>query len=474
MACFLNTNMIKNVNLPSKYDQIADLLHSTRAYLVGGAVRDLLLNRPIHDLDFALPEDTIPAAKRVADQLGGSFFVLDQDRQTCRVILKDEEDQRLVVDFTLFQGNTIEEDLSSRDFTITSMALDLQGDPSIIDPFHGAQDLKEGLIRLTSESALEDDPLRCVRAIRLAAQLGFYILPETRDQIHRSQPGLKEISPERIRDEFFRLLEGPNQAAGILSLQMMDMYAYILPGELSPRRSRILRNLETMWSLFLQDHDQERAANWSRGLLVYNLGRYREVVREYLGQELVPGRSIYQLTFLIPMLCDLQVNEIPVTAQHITHHVPLSNQEAIFLERGIQATGQWLDLLQKQGVCHPVEVFRFFNRFGQAGVAAIFLGLGEDLDNQHGEATQESWIESLKKARYFLEGYWERYQEWIDPPILLDGHDIQQEFQIGPGPEIGFLLELLREEQVRSGLISREQGLEFLKNQLPLSGGRAA
>ena len=99
--------MIKNVKFPSTYDQITDLLPASRAYLVGGAVRDLLLNRPIHDLDFALPEDTIPVAKRVADQLGGSFFVMDQERQTCRVILKDEEGQRLVVDFTLFQGNTI-------------------------------------------------------------------------------------------------------------------------------------------------------------------------------------------------------------------------------------------------------------------------------------------------------------------------------------------------------------------------------
>ena len=431
--------MINNVNLPSKYDQIADQLHSTRAYLVGGAVRDLLLNRPIHDLDFALPEDTISVAKRVADRLGGSFFVMDQERQTCRVILKDEEDQRLVVDFTLFQGNTIEEDLSSRDFTITSMALDIQGGPTIIDPFHGAQDLKDGLIRLTSERALEDDPLRCLRAVRLAAQLGFHILPETRDQIRQSHQRLKEVSPERIRDEFFRFLEGPNQSTGILSLQMLGMYVYILPGELSPRRSRILRNLETLWSLFLQEHDQERAANWSRGLLVHSLGRYREVVREYLGQEFVPGRSIYQLSFLLPMLRDLQLGETPETAQHITHQVPLSNQETLFLEKGIRATGNWLNLIQKQGICQPVEVFRFFNRFGQAGVAAIFLGLGEDLDNLQGEATQERWIERLEKARYFLEGFWERQLEWVDPPVLLDGYDIQKEFHIAPGPEIGSL-----------------------------------
>ncbi|RLD01948.1 MAG: hypothetical protein DRI46_02100 [Chloroflexi bacterium] len=471
-AWFLNMNMINNENLPSQYDQITDLLHSTRAYLVGGAVRDLLLNRSVHDLDFALPENTIPAAKQVADQLGGSFFVLDQERQTCRVILRDEEDQRLVVDFTLFRGNTIEEDLSSRDFTITSMALDIQGDIQVIDPFQGAQDLKDGLIRLTSESALEDDSLRCLRAVRLAAQLDFRILPETRDQIRRSQPGLEDVSPERIRDEFFRLLDGPNQSAGILSLQMLGLYPYILPGELSPGRPRVLRNLETLWSLFLLDHDQERAANWSRGLLVHRLGRYREIVRGYLDQELVPGRSIYQLTFLISLLGDLQLGEIPESAQHIAQQVPLSNQEAYFVAKGIKATGNWRNLTQGHGIAQPVEVYRFFNRFGQAGVAAIFLGLGEALDNQQEEESRQSWIESLDKARYFLEGYWEHHLEWVDPPVLLDGYDIQQEFHIAPGPRIGSLLELLREEQVRSGLKSREEGLEFLKNQLSLSDGR--
>lgn len=462
--------MKRKALFPPQYDQIVDLLHSTQAYLVGGAVRDLLLNRSIHDLDFALPKDTISAAKEVADQLGGGFFVLDTERETCRVILKDEEDRRLVVDFTLFQGNSIEQDLASRDFTITSMAMDIRDDSKIIDLFHGAQDLKDGLIRATSERSLEDDPLRCLRAIRLAAQLGFHILPETRDQIRRYQHHLVEVSPERKRDELFRILAGPNQSAAMLSLQMLGLYAYILPGELSQTGSRVLRNLEALWSLFIHDHDQEKAASWSKGLLVHRLGRYRDDVREYLNQELVPDRSIYQLIFFIPLLADLSNSEASWTSHQFADQVPLSNQEASFLEKGINATLTWLKLSPKDAH-QAVDVYHFFSRFGPAGIAAIFLGLGEVLNDRTSENDQNLWIEHLDQARFFLEGYWERYQEWVDPPTLLDGNDIQQELKIPPGPEIGSLLDLLREEQVRSGMNSREEGLDFLKNQLPVSDG---
>jgi len=459
--------MMKNELFPPQYDQIVDCLRLSSAYLVGGAVRDLLLKRPIHDLDFALPEGTIPAAKRVADQLGGAFFVLDPQRQTCRVILKDGRGQRTLVDFTLFQGETIEQDLASRDFTITSMALDIKEDLPIIDPFNGAQDLVDRLIRPTSEHSLEDDPLRCLRAVRLAAQLGFKLIPEAKDQIRRFKGKLVEISPERIRDEFFRILEGPNQSAALLSLQVLGLYCFILPGGVSQHLGRTLKNLEGIWSLFNQDHDQEKSASWSRGTLVHRLGRYRKEVREYGCQEIVPGRSIYQLNFLLPLLADLPAEEGPMTSQMISAQIPLSNQEANFLEMGIRAGLSWSDV---EGDCQPVEVYRYFDRFGRAGVAAIFLALAAAIGKQNEGMGQDPWNLQLDHARYFLEGFWEKNQEWVNPPVLLDGNDLQKEFQLPPGPEIGSLLESLREQQVRTGLRSRSEGLEFLKQEISRSG----
>ncbi len=206
---------------PALYEQIIRILEPYHAYLVGGAVRDLHLDKPIHDLDFALPGDTIPAAKLVADQLGGAFYVLDPERETARVIIKDEDAQRIMVDFTRFQGKDINDDLAARDFTITSMALGLGPDEKVIDLFGGAQDLKDRLLRTTSDRSLADDPLRCLRAVRLAAQFGLRIPPETKDQIRKYSKGIAGISPERTRDELFRILDGPKQTAAFRTMEIL-------------------------------------------------------------------------------------------------------------------------------------------------------------------------------------------------------------------------------------------------------------
>ena len=462
--------MMDKALFPPQYDQIVDLLRETEAYLVGGAVRDALLNRPIYDLDFALPTDTIGAAKRIADRLGGGFFLLDAERQTCRVILKEGDNQQLMVDLTIFQGDSIEDDLAARDFTITSMALDFRGGNRIIDPFQGGRDLQQGVIRATSERSFSDDPLRCLRAIRLAAQLGFRILPETKEDIRRFQDKLVDISSERIRDEFFRFLAGPNQHTGIRTLQLLGLDEYVLPEKLSSHQARLIRNLEDLWSLFLKDHDQDRAASWSKGLLVHRLGRYRENIREYLSQELVPGRSLYQLSFILPLLDD-SGNGGNFAFDQRFDRIPLSNQERAFIENGIHASVAWQILVREGGKNQPVEVYRYFNQYGLSGVASIFLVLVEDLNNWNGEDGQKRWIEHLDLARFFLDGYWERHQNWIEPPILLDGNEIQKEFQLPPGPMIGRLLELLQEEQVRSGLSSKEEGVKFLKNHFQESDG---
>ena len=291
---------------------------------MGGAVRDLHLGKPIHDLDFALPVDTIPAAKLVADRLGGAFFVLDPERETARVILKDENDQRMMVDFTLFQGKDIKADLGTRDFTITSMALGTGPDAKVIDPYGGVQDLKDGLLRATTGQSLADDPLRCLRAVRLAAQFGLRILPETKDQIRKYGSGITGISPERIRDELFRILDGPKQAAAFQALEILGLSPYVFFGEVTDQHIKELAFLEELWALFLKEHDQDSAANWSLGLLIHRLGRYRGDLKIYLKGEPVPGRTIYQLSFIAPLLKDGKDKDIKSDTPSI---LPLSNQE---------------------------------------------------------------------------------------------------------------------------------------------------
>jgi hypothetical protein len=451
--------MMKKTIFPAQYEQIIDILKPFQAYLVGGAVRDLHLGKPIHDLDFTLPADTIRAAKLVADQLGGAFFVLDQERETARAILYDDSGQRMMVDFTQFQGQDINEDLSARDFTITSMALSIGAEEKVIDPFGGAQDLKDGLLRTTSESSLADDPLRCLRAVRLAAQYRLRILPETKEQIRRYSKGIATISSERIRDELFRILDGPKQAAALKSLDMLGLSAFVFFGEISTQQVRNLVFMESLWGLFLKEHNQESAANWSLGLLVHRLGRYRKDLQSYLMSEPVPGRRIYQLSF-IPLLLDDRAGKLKdINWPEI---LPLSNQEWKILHKSKQASEEVQQSFNGEVLPQPLDIYRYFREYTSAGVLGVFLALAYLSSDYKNNSRQEDWIRVLEACRAYLEGWWEKTDQVVSPPILLDGEDIQSEFSISPGPRIGILLESLREGQVQRGISSREEALRYL------------
>src|SRR5271169_3006684 len=155
-------------------DSIRDALPDVELYLVGGAVRDLLLDRVSYDLDFAVAEDAIHIARRAANALHADFYVLDESFDTARVILPVENGLRDILDFAAFRGSDLESDLRGRDFTINAIAFDLRNQ-TILDPLGGASDLRAKLIRACSELSLQDDPIRILRAVRQAAAFDFRI-----------------------------------------------------------------------------------------------------------------------------------------------------------------------------------------------------------------------------------------------------------------------------------------------------------
>ena len=452
--------------LPDLYFQIVECIKSTGGYLVGGAVRDLLLNKPVYDLDFALPADSIRISRLVADQLRGDFFILDQERQTARVILRDKLARRVMVDFSVFQGSDLEEDLRSRDFTITSMALDIMEGDQVIDHFGGAQDLKQGLIRSTTPDSIKADPLRCLRAVRMAAQYKFRILDETKEQIRKYQSGISEISPERIRDEVFRILSGPNQSTALQSLDRLGLYERIFKGRLSTPAHQTIRGLERLWLILLSPHNQEIAANWHLGALVERLGRYRDELAEHLDQELVSGRSAYQLSFLTPL-----IGEIGFSGARKSGEVPpaLSNQEMDRISKSFLAAKAFEDLVENQGQIVPIRVYRYFKSFGAAGVEGVFLALAARI-GKGPHSLDDRWLEVLEKSRTLLEGWWEMTSQWVDPPVLISGDDLIKELGLDPGPRIGDLLESLREAQVQEGLVTKDQAWKFMRELFSSTG----
>ncbi|HLE90151.1 MAG TPA: DUF5678 domain-containing protein, partial [Anaerolineales bacterium] len=156
-------------------DKVRTILPDQEIYLVGGAVRDMLLNRLSPDLDFALPSNGVSLARRVANALDANFMVLDDERDTGRVIVTESDGTRTFLDFATYRGgSTLEADLRARDFTINAIAFDLRTQ-TLIDPLNGASDLRAKSIRACSPTSLMDDPVRILRGVRQAAAFEFKI-----------------------------------------------------------------------------------------------------------------------------------------------------------------------------------------------------------------------------------------------------------------------------------------------------------
>jgi tRNA nucleotidyltransferase (CCA-adding enzyme) len=200
---------------------------SEPVYLVGGAVRDLLLGRPRADVDLVVEGDVGPLAVRLGgagtehDRFGTVKVEVDGhelDIATARSETYPQPGALPVV----APAQSIEEDLDRRDFTINAMAIPLDGEPRLIDPRGGHEDLERGLLRVLHERSFEDDPTRAIRAARYASRYGFTLEPET-DRLLR-QADLATVSADRRRAELERLAAEP---AGVVGLGLLAGWGII-------------------------------------------------------------------------------------------------------------------------------------------------------------------------------------------------------------------------------------------------------
>ena len=180
------------------HEPARELLAGEEAWIVGGAVRDELLGRPVLDIDVVC-RDPAQSARAYASLSGGAPFALSEAHSSWRVVLRGGR----TVDFTPVHGS-IESDLARRDFTVNAIARPVAGGPDV-DPSGGREDLQLRLLRAVSESIFEDDPLRLLRAVRLEQELGFTLAPLTEQLVRENAPNVKEAAGERILAELTRL-----------------------------------------------------------------------------------------------------------------------------------------------------------------------------------------------------------------------------------------------------------------------------
>ncbi|HEX6271315.1 MAG TPA: HD domain-containing protein [Anaerolineales bacterium] len=486
--------------------KVRAILPNEEIYLVGGAVRDMLLNRLSPDLDFALPSNGVFLARRVANVLDANFMVLDDERDTGRVIVTAPDGRRTFLDFATYRGGHLEDDLRARDFTINAIAFDPHTQ-TLIDPLSGGSDLRAKIIRACSPTSLKEDPVRILRAVRLAAALDFKIELETRKAMQQAASLLPNLSPERRRDELFKILEGKKPDASMRALELLGVFPYLLP-ELSALQGveqsaphiydvwehtlSVLRYLENILSILAPGYSAEDTSDLFTGLLTLRLGRFREQFAEHFAESLNSDRSVRAALFFAALYHDV---EKPATRSVDTagrirffDHDVKGAEVAAKRGRAFNLSNDEIERIHAI-VKHHMRfhfftsrlegnkqepsrkaIYRFFRDAGEAGVDFVLLGLADLRGTRGHTLTQETWTAALGVARILLENYWESPEETVAPPRLLDGNDIMHELNLKPGQIVGQLLEAIREAQATGKITSREEALDFARGQLKQLG----
>jgi len=452
-------------------EKVHDALPNQEIHLVGGAVRDMLRNRVSHDLDFAVPSNGISLARKVANALHADFMILDEDRDTGRVIVIEEDSSRTYLDFATYRGGeSLEADLRARDFTINAIAYNIH-DESIIDPLNGATDLRGKLIRACSPTSLQDDPIRILRAVRQAAAFEFKIDPETRKSMKQAASLLPSVS---TRDELFKILEGPRPDASMRALEMLGIFPHMMP-ELSAMKGctqsephiydvwehtlSVLRHLEGILSALRVGYSADETNDMFTGLLTLRLGRYREQFAEHFNESLNTDRSVRSVLFFSALyhdVCKPDTRSVEESGRiRFFNHEEQGAVVATKRGRDFNLTNDEIDRIKKIIKHHmrfhsftsrlrdnkeePTRkaIYRYFRDAGEAGVDLVLLGLADLRGTQDHTLIQETWVTALDVARTLLENYFEKREETVAPPRLLDGNDLMKELKFAKPKQQG-------------------------------------
>ena len=473
------------------------------SYLVGGFMRDALVERDTADVDIAVDDDALETARRAAGALEGRYVPLDSENGIGRVVLSDSNTshdiQKINIDFSTLRGN-IENDLAQRDFTVDAMAIKLDesldaglSTDSIIDPFGGREDLRRGLIRTVDEGVFRADAVRLLRAVRIAAELDFSIHNETESLIARDCRLITGIAGERIREELLRILTLPGASARLAYLDRLGLLTSIIP-ELDPAKGVDQPKIH-FWDVF--DHSIQTVATvefllrekpWEfAGDEVLAPVPWTDEIRAHFNNAVSSGSTRGSLLKLSALLHDIakpqtktidndgrarflgHSQEGATGAAEILERLRFSNKEIKYVELLIS---QHLRPLQMshQGMPSRRAVYRFFRDIEELYIDLLFLCMADHLATRGPELDLVQWREHTALTEYVLNAH--REQESLSlPPRLLNGYDLIKEFGMQPGPEIGKVLETLREAQAAGEISTKQEAMDFVKRFLKENPG---
>lgn len=473
--------------------------HPFPVYLVGGAVRDMLLGQVSHDLDFVVTSGAVELAFTVADSLGVPAYILDRERDTGRVIMSEG---RTTLDFAAFRGPDLEADLRDRDFTINSMALPVSARQvsSVIDPCGGMSDLAVQHIQQTHGLAISSDPVRALRAIRLATSLGFTMTDETIQAVIKAGSGLRQVSVERVRDELIKLLltrkphEGIAEMAdkGLLAVTIPEIAALAEVDQSPPLTEPVLAHTISVlhWLTGVEKaiRIDPNAKTPTLESVQSALSRYARPLADHLERRVdggLDGRILLRLGALFHDVGkkDTRTVESDGRVRFLGHDLlgaklagrrlrkmHLSSEAVAHVQRLVAGHLRLLSLVSSHlpdGASSPPisrrTVHRFFRDTGIAGIDIGLLTLADHLGTYNGAGEGHSWQQLLRIVAELFHHYFENYSDTVAPRPFVNGRELMEALCLEPGPEVGRLLRLIEEAQAAGEITSRLEALHFAR-----------
>ena len=466
----MNTQIIKN---RIQEDEILNNLASffnNEIYLVGGAVRDILLDKITVDRDLIVTdEDARVFSQKAADFLGGKFIPLDEENKIYRVVLQDKINY---LDITNPVENSLEKDIMRRDLRVNAIAVNIKTG-EIYDPTEGLKDFENKVLNGIQEENFTDDPLRLLRIFRFHSILGFEISQELMDISKKYSKLIQNPAKERIEYELMKLFSGKFAHSALLKMDEAGILEYIFPftkelKQVPPNAhhhldlfNHSIESVKQVQKLYEESdeytkshllktdfggfsrlahlklaafmHDIGKFSTWT---IEENTGRHRFIKHDDAGAKIAPTIlkklmfSNKQIDYIKLMIKNHMYPSMVVSAPDLTEKV----------------------------------MMRYVRKMEDNAIDAIIIAKADRLSALGPEVTKEMVEENLTLLDKLL-NFYIKAQETIKPlPKLLDGNDIMKVFKICPSPMLGEILDKLHEAQINGDVNTKEEALNFVKS----------
>lgn len=458
--------------------EVVSRLNIDTFYLVGGAVRDALLHRPVKDIDLVTAQDSIRLARELANALNGDVFIIDPERGGARLFWTIH-DSTYQIDLTRYRaGETLLEDLIGRDFTINAMAVDLLGNTELlIDPLGGEHDLIHKQLRLCTPQAIENDPIRGLRAVRQSAHFGWRILPETRVAIEQNAHRLMQTSGERVRDELFSLLKMSNVVAGLRVAYQLGLLTQIFP-EMATWQSDTLpephvftrwehtlftlQKYRTLITALSPNRDDSVTSSFAMGMITLQLNRFRVPLREHYTQMWANQRAHTSLVMLAALLHATPSTSRKATVARCAEQLKLSAPEKKQLLTMVMHYESVLGL-NTQNI---LALHRYWYELRASGIDTVLLAMMYYLGVYGATLDQAKWLSQVDALVRLFAAYFEQYDTIVLPIPLVNGKQLMEILNKPEGEWLRYALKGIREGQVTGTITTPQEAIGWAKERL--------